>query len=73
MPIHYVCLFYDFPQGSEQPFKPEFHMEAETFSEAASKARIQMRTEHAGEVPDSQYVTAMGWLLPGARSSKRLS
>jgi hypothetical protein len=73
MSIYYVCLFYDFPKGSEQPFKPEFHVEAESFNEAAAKARIQMRTEYPGEVPDSQHVEAMGWPLLGARTPKRLS
>ena len=73
MPIFYVCLFYDFPEGSEQPFKPEFRVEAESFSGAAAKARVQMRTEYPGEVPDSLHVTEMGWPLPGARTPKRLS
>lgn len=73
MPIHYVCLFYNYPEGAEQPFKAEFHAEAESSSEAASKARNLMRTEYAGEVPDSQYAMQVSWPLPGARTPKRLS
>ena len=73
MPIFYVSLLYNHPEGAEQPFRPEFHVEAESFNAAASKARTLMRTEYPGEVPDNLYVTAMGYDLPGARIPKRLS
>ena len=73
MQIFYVCLFYNYPEGSERPYRTEFHIEAETFNAAGAKARNQMHTEYPGEVPDSLYVTTMGWPLPGARTPKRLS
>ena len=73
MPMFYVTLYYDFPLGCERPFRPEFNIEDESFIGAAAKARTLMKNEYPAEVPDSLYVTAAGWPVPGVRTPKRLS
>ncbi len=73
MPMFYVSLFYNFPEGSEHPYRPEFVAEGENFADAAAKSRRLMQASHSGEVEDRVYVTAFGWPLPGNPSPKRLS
>lgn len=57
----------------EHLFSLAFHAEGESFNDAASRMRKLMESVYPEEVIDKQYVTAMGWHLPGARTQKRLS
>ena len=73
MPMFYVTLFYAATAQEGQPYRPEFHVEGESFGHAAAAARELMRREYSQDVDDSLYVGPMGWEVPGVRTAKRIS
>lgn len=73
MPMFYVSLFYAASSEDGRPYRPEFHIEGETFNHAAAAAREVMRRDYPNDVNDSLYRESMGWDVPGVRTAKRIS
>ena len=73
MSIYYVNLYYNFSSEVERLFRTEFYTEGKSFNDAAAKTRKLMESAYPEEVGDKQYVTVIGWHLPGAQTQKRLS
>lgn len=76
MPMFYVTLFYAATSENSEdgrPYRPEFHIEGESFGQAAAAARDLMSRDFASEVDDSLFMGPMGWEVPGVRAAKRIS
>lgn len=71
--MFYVTLFYAAQSEDGQPYRPEFHVEGETFELAAAAARELMRRASPHDTDDARYVGPMGWPVPGVRTAKRIS